>query len=258
MKMQWNWYGTWVLFRKENLRFLEVSLQTIFAPVITAILYLIIFLPIGDDMAKYSTGSYDYGLFLIPGLAMMTILQNAFANTSSSMIQSKFYGNILFLLVAPLSPMEIYLAFVGAAVIRGIIVGVAVFACGFLFYDVTFVHPFYALFFCILCSAVMGAMGLIVGIWAEKFDHLAGFQNFVLLPMTFLSGVFYSISKLPPLWQTISLLNPFLYMIDGLRYTALGVSDQPFVFAIFMVLIFLAILTLWCYYILKSGYKLRQ
>ncbi len=252
-----NYYGTWVLFIKEIKRFLAVSLQTIFAPVINAILYLIIFYPFGEYMTSFSSSDHEYGVFLIPGLVMMTVLQNAFSNSSSSMIQSKFYGNVTFMLLAPLSAIEIYTAFVAAAILRGLLVGFAVFLCGWILYDFNLEHPLLVILFTILCSGVMGAMGLIVGIWADKFDHLAGFQNFVILPMTFLSGVFYSINKLPPLWQHLSLYNPFLYMIDGLRYTTLGFSDQPFWKAVIIVTLMFIALSWWCCSILNKGYKLR-
>ena len=253
-----NIHGTCTLFYKEVRRFLAVSLQTVFAPVITAVLYLVVFYPFGEHLAEFSAApNLEYGVFLIPGLIMMSVLQNAFANSSSSMIQSKFFGNITFLLVSPLSATEITTAFVAAAVVRGIAVGAAVLVCGWFFYDFSLAHPWLMLVFTILCSALLGAMGLIAGIWAEKFDHLAGFQNFVLTPLTFLSGVFYSVHKLPVFWQNISTYNPFLYMIDGLRYTVIGSSDFAFSFSMLIVCISLAITLLLCVLMLRSGYKLR-
>ena len=253
-----NIYGTWVLFRKEVMRFLSVSMQTIFAPVINAILFLIVFYPFGEQMMGFGFSNIDYGLFLIPGLLMMSVLQNAFANSSSSMIQAKNYGNIVFMLVAPLSAFEVMFAFIAGAVMRGLLVAVAVYVVGSFFYTINVLSPWMTLGFIILCSVVMGALGLVAGIWAERYDHLAGFQHFVILPLTFLSGVFYSTKNLPDLWFQISLWNPFFYMIDALRYSILGQSDIAVYISFWIILCFAVGVSLLSWLMLKSGYRLRK
>lgn len=253
-----NVYGTWMLFYKETLRFLSVFMQTVLAPVINAVLFLVVFYPFGQEMTHFSFKNVDYGLFLIPGLLMMSVLQNAFANSASSMIQAKHHGNVLFMLVAPLSSFEIMLAFVSGAVIRGFLVGLAVYVMGSFFYEIPIAHPLLTLLFILICSIVMGALGLIAGIWAEKFDHLSGFQNFVILPLTFLSGVFYSTKNLPEFWHQVSLFNPFFYMIDGLRYSILGQSDFPVSISLWIILFSATIISSISWLMLKSGYRLRQ
>lgn len=209
--------GWQTLFYKEVLRFWKVAFQTVAGPVLTAMLYLLIF---GHALEAH-VKVYDkisYTSFLVPGLAMMSLLQNAFANSSSSLITSKVMGNLVFLLLTPLSYMNWFVAYVGASVVRGLVVGLGVFAISAWFTDISFVAPLWILAFAVMGAALMGALGLIAGLWAEKFDQLAAFQNFVIMPMTFLSGVFYSIHSLPPFWQKVSHLNPFFYMIDGFRY----------------------------------------
>jgi ABC-2 type transport system permease protein len=199
----------------------------------------------------------SYTAFLVPGLVMMSLLQNAFANSSSSLIMSKVMGNLVFLLLTPLSYVNWFVAYVGAAVIRGLIVGLGVFAVSFLFTDVSFVAPLWVLAFALMGAALMGALGMIAGLWAEKFDQLAAFQNFVVMPMTFLSGVFYSIHTLPPFWQTVSHLNPFFYMIDGFRYGCFGVSDVSPWLSLSVVGAVLALVSVVAVQLLRSGYKLR-
>jgi ABC-2 type transport system permease protein len=167
-------------------------------------------------------GHLSYTAFLIPGLVMMSLLQNAFANTSSSLIQSKITGNLVFVLLAPLSNLEFYAAYVLAAVVRGVVVGLGVFLITAWFVEPSFAYPIWIIVFAFLGAAILGSMGLVAGIWADKFDQLAAFQNFLIMPATMLSGVFYSIHTLPPVWQTISHFNPFFYMIDGFRYGFFG------------------------------------
>ena len=169
-------------------------------------------------------GEVSYTAFLVPGLVMMSVLQNAFANSSSSMIQSKITGNLIFILLPPLSPADFFAAYVLGAMIRGIVVGLGVFVVTLFFVPslLAMPHPFWALAFALLGSAILGTLGLLGGLWAEKFDQLAAFQNFLITPLTFLSGVFYSIHSLPPFWQTLSHANPFFYMIDGFRYGFFG------------------------------------
>ncbi len=221
--------GWATLLYKEILRFWKVSFQTIAAPVLTSLLYLLIFSHVLESHVAVFDGKVRYTAFLIPGLVMMSVLQNAFANSSSSLIQSKITGNIIFVLLPPLSPAELFVAYVVGAIVRGMTVGLGVFVVT-LWFDPALLqapHPFWALSFAVLGSAILGTLGLIAGIWADKFDQLAAFQNFIIVPLTFLSGVFYSIHTLPPFWQVLSHFNPFFYMIDGFRYGFFGLSDVP-------------------------------
>lgn len=248
--------GFHTLFYKELLRFWKVSFQTIFAPILTALLYLLIFSHVLESHVQVFDG-VSYTAFLIPGLSMMAVLQNAFANSASSLIQSKVTGNLVFVLLAPLSSFEFYSAYVLASVLRGLTVGIAVFLVGFGFADVPLSHPFIALLFALLASAILGTLGLIAAIFADKFDELAAFQNFIIMPLTFLSGVFYSIHSLPQFWQTASSFNPFFYMIDGFRYGFIGVSDVPYLLSLCIVGTCFLVLSLAALMLLKSGYKLR-
>nr|MDP2192670.1 ABC transporter permease [Rhodoferax sp.] len=248
--------GWQALLHKEVLRFWKVAFQTVAGPVLTAMLYLLIF---GHALEAH-VKVYDkvsYTAFLVPGLAMMSLLQNAFANSSSSLIMSKVTGNLVFLLLTPLSYLNWFVAYVGASVIRGLVVGLGVFAVAAFFTDISFLAPLWILTFAVMGAALMGALGLIAGLWAEKFDQLAAFQNFVIMPMTFLSGVFYSIHSLPPFWQKISHLNPFFYMIDGFRYGFFGVSDVSPWLSVGVVGAALALVSAIAVYLLRTGYKIR-
>jgi len=249
--------GGWqMLLYKEVLRFWKVAFQTIAGPVLTAMLYLLIFGHALESHVKvYDRVSYT--AFLVPGLAMMSLLQNAFANSSSSLIMSKVMGNLVFLLLTPLSYLNWFVAYVGAALIRGLIVGLGVFAVSALFTDISLVAPLWIVIFAVMGAALMGALGLIAGLWADKFDQLAAFQNFVVMPMTFLSGVFYSIHSLPPFWQTVSHLNPFFYMIDGFRYGFFGVSDVSPWLSLTVVAVVLLPVSWLAVRMLRSGYKIR-
>ena len=218
----------WVtLLEKELLRFWKVSFQTIAAPVLTALLYLLIFSHVLESRVSVFGGQVRYTAFLVPGLVMMSVLQNAFANASSSLIQSKITGNLIFVLLPPLSPLDMYAAYLLGAMVRGLAVGLGVFAVTLALAPGphALAHPLWALGFAVLGSAILGTLGVIAGIWADKFDQLAAFQNFLIMPLTFLSGVFYSIQTLPPFWQALSHFNPFFYMIDGFRYGFFGLSD---------------------------------
>ncbi len=243
------------LFYKEVLRFWKVSLQTILAPIITALLYLLIFSHVLESHEVWP--GVRYTAFLIPGLVMMAVLQNAFANSSSSLIQSKITGNIVFVLLPPISYQQFFLAYVAASMVRGVVVGLGVLAVAVWFTPVPLLHPFWAVAFALLGSALMGALGVVAGIWAEKFDQMAGFQNFIIMPLTFLAGVFYSIHSLPPFWQAASHLNPFFYMIDGFRYGFFGVSDVPPARSLFVVAATCLVLSLATLQLLRRGYKLR-
>ncbi|AXF15650.1 ABC transporter permease [Paraburkholderia caledonica] len=248
-------FGT--LFYKEILRFWKVSFQTVLAPVITALLYLTIFGHALRDHVQVYPG-VEYTSFLIPGLVMMSVLQNAFANSSSSLIQSKITGNLVFVLLPPLSHYEMFGAYVLAAVARGLAVGFGVFIVTIWFVPISFVAPLYIILFAIFGAAILGTLGLIAGIWAEKFDQLAAFQNFLIMPLTFLSGVFYSTHTLPPVWREVSRLNPFFYMIDGFRYGFFGMSDINPLVSLAIVAGFFVVLAVVAMRMLASGYKLRH
>jgi ABC-2 type transport system permease protein len=249
--------GFRMLVYKEMLRFWKVAFQTVFAPMVSGLLYLLIF---GHLLEKHVTvyPGVSYVAFLVPGLAMMSVLQNAFANSSSSLVQSKMTGNIVFILLPPLSYVEFFGAYVVASIARGVLVGAGVLAVTLPFVSIPFAQPAWILVFAIGGAAVLGALGVIAGIVTEKVDQLAAFQNFVILPATFLSGVFYSIHSLPPFWAAVSRVNPFFYMIDGFRYGFFGISDvSPFV-SLAVVAITLAVLASITLGLLKTGYKLRH
>jgi ABC-2 type transport system permease protein len=249
--------GWRTLFYKEVLRFWKVAFQTVGAPILTAVLYLLIFGHVLEEHVKV----YDeigYTSFLIPGLVMMSVLQNAFANTSSSLIQSKITGNLVFLLVAPLSHRAWFVAYVGASVVRGLVVGLGVFLVTLWFAPLQLAEPWWAVLFALLGAALLGALGLLAGLWAEKFDQMAAFQNFLIMPMTFLAGVFYSVHSLPPFWQTASQLNPFFYMIDGFRRGFFGVSDVSPWLSLAVVVTSFAVVAALVLHLLHIGYKIRS
>jgi ABC-2 type transport system permease protein len=249
--------GFQTLFYKEILRFSKVATQTVAAPILTAMLYLLIFGHVLEDRVHVYPG-VKYTAFLVPGLVMMSVLQNAFANSSSSLIQSKITGNLVFVLLPPLSHWELFGAYVLAAVVRGLVVGAGVFAVTAWFAHMSFVAPWWIAIFALLGAAILATMGLIAGIWAEKFDQLAAFQNFLIMPATFLSGVFYSVHSLPPFWQAVSHGNPFFYMIDGFRYGFFGQSDVNPLVSCGVVIVFLLVLVSFAVRLLQSGYKLRH
>jgi ABC-2 type transport system permease protein len=248
--------GLGTLFRKEVLRFWKVAFQTVAAPVITALLYLLIFGHVLEGRLEVFPG-VGYTSFLVPGLVMMSVLQNAFANSGSSLIQSKITGNIVFLLVTPLSHRDWFAAYVGASIVRGLAVGLGVLAVTVWFVPLTLAAAPWVLVFAALGAGIMGALGVIAGLWADKFDQMAAFQNFVIVPLTFLSGVFYSVQSLPPVWQTISHLNPFFYMVDGFRYGFFGVSDTPPWISLAVVGGAFVVVSAITLRLLATGYKLR-
>ncbi len=252
-----NFEGAWPLFRKEVLRFWKVAFQTVAAPVLTAVLYLLIFGHVLDKHVEAFPG-VGYTSFLVPGLVMMSVLQNAFANSSSSLVQSKITGNLVFLLVTPLSHWAWFAAYVGASVVRGLAVGTGVMLVTVWFAPLRLAEPWWILVFGALGAGLLGSLGLIAGLWAEKFDQMAAFQNFIIMPMTFLSGVFYSVHSLPAVWQAVSHLNPFFYMIDGFRRGFFGVSDvSPWLSlgVVGLSFVFVAGLAL---RLLATGYKIRS
>ena len=249
--------GAQTLFRKEILRFWKVAFQTVAAPVLTAVMYLLIFGHVLEDKVQVFQG-VGYTSFLIPGLVMMSVLQNAFANSSSSLVQSKITGNLVFLLVSPLSHWAWFVAYVGASVVRGLAVGLGVFLVTVWFAPPSFAQPLWIIVFAALGAGMLGALGLIAGLWADKFDQMAAFQNFIIMPMTFLSGVFYSVHSLPPFWLEASHLNPFFYMIDGFRRGFFGTSDvSPWLSLAVVGTAFLVVSAI-ALRLLKTGYKIRS
>ena len=249
--------GTWTLFKKEMLRFWRVVFQTVASPVITGILYLMIFSHVLGDRIEVYEG-VPYTSFLIPGLIMMSLLQNSFANSSSSLIQSKVMGNIVFLLLTPLSYLQFFIAFLLAAILRGIFVGLAIYLLAIIYIDLPILHPFLVLTFSFLGGGLLGAFGIIAGIWADRFDQMAAFGNFVIMPLSFLSGVFYSIHSLPEVWQILSRFNPFFYMIDGFRFGFFGQSDVSPWFSLTILGNSFILLSVLAIQMLKSGFKLRN
>ena len=249
--------GWQTLFYKEILRFWKVGFQTVAAPVLTAILYLMIFGHVLEDHVKVF-GSLSYTAFLVPGLVMMSVLQNAFANSSSSLIQSKIMGSLVFVLLSPVSPLGWFVAYVGSSIVRGLAVGLGVLVVTVVFARPGMVAPLWAIVFAVCGAGLLGTLGVIAGLWAEKFDQMAAFQNFLIMPMTFLSGVFYSISSLPPFWQTVSHLNPFFYMIDGFRYGFFGISDVSPWISLSLVAVSWLVVSAIAIHLLRIGYKIRS
>lgn len=247
--------GFWTLFYKEVLRFWKVAFQTVAAPVLTALLYLLIFGHVLEDSVRVH--GVPYTAFLVPGLVMMQVLQNAFANSSSSLIQAKITGSIVFVLLPPIPYGAFFIAYVLASLLRGLMVGLGVLLVTIWFADLHIVAPAWVLLFAILGGAMLGALGMIAGIWVEKFDQLAAFQNFLIMPLTMLSGVFYSIHTLPAFWQQVSHYNPVFYMIDGFRYGFFGVSDVPPENSLLVVVACLAAVSLLTLNLLRRGWKLR-
>ena len=249
--------GWQTLFYKEVLRFWKVSFQTVAAPVLTAVLYLLIF----GHVLEGRVLVYDrisYTAFLVPGLVMMSVLQNAFANSSSSIIQSKIMGSLVFVLLSPVSPLGWFVAYVGSSIVRGLAVGLGVLAVTTVFARPGMVAPLWVIVFAVCGAGLLGTLGVIAGLWAEKFDQMAAFQNFLIMPMTFLSGVFYSISSLPPFWQTVSHLNPFFYMIDGFRYGFFGISDVSPWISLSLVAVSWLVVSALAVHLLRIGYKIRS
>lgn len=249
--------GWQTLLYKEILRFWKVGFQTVGAPILTSVLYMLIFGHVmkGQELVY---GRVSYSAFLVPGLVMMSVLQNAFANSSSSLVQSKIMGSLVFVLLTPLSHWHWFWAYVASSVVRGLLVGAGVFAATVFFAQPGFVAPLWIAVFAILGAGMLGALGVIAGLWAEKFDQMAAFQNFLIMPMTFLSGVFYSIHSLPPFWQTVSHLNPFFYMIDGFRYGFFGVSDVSPWLSLGVVLTASLVVSAVAVNMLRTGYKIRH
>ncbi|MBO6561613.1 MAG: ABC transporter permease [Nisaea sp.] len=252
-----NWVGVWTLYEKEVRRFLKVITQTVFAPVVTSLLFLAIFTLAMHRSIDLGNG-ISYSEFLAPGLVVMAMMQNAFANTSSSIMISKVQGNIVDVLMPPLGPGELLAAFAAGGVTRGLVVGISTvvtmsFAVGF-----HAAHWPVAIFFAISASLAMSLIGIAAGMWSEKFDHLSSVTNFVIQPLAFLSGTFYSIDQLPGIWNQLAHLNPFFFMIDGVRYGLIGWSDSSPLVGAAVLTGMNAALILLCYLLLKRGYKIKS
>ena len=252
-----NYLSLWSLFKKEVLRFLKVGIQTVVGPAVSSLLFLAVFsLALGRSVE--SINGIDFANFIAPGLIMMTMLQNAFANAASSIGQAKSQGNIVDILMAPLNNIELSIGYIGGAIARGLICGF-VSALGIYFFIPFAIHSFLALiFYSFMGCMMMGAMGTMVGIWADKWDQQQGITNFIVLPLTFLSGTFYSISRLPDFWQKFASINPFFYNIDGFRYAFLGKSDSSLLTGSLSIFFINCVLLFFCYLMFKTGYKLRS
>jgi ABC-2 type transport system permease protein len=249
--------GPYTLFRKELLRFRAVALQTVVAPVITALLYVVVFSRMLSRGAEIQPG-VDNLAFLVPGLAMMSLLQNAFSNSSSSLMQSKLNGNLVFVLLSPLSPLEIFAGFTAAAALRGLLICGGIVIGAALFVHLPAHDPTVVVAFAILGGALLGALGLIAALWASRFEELAGFQSFVVVPLSFLSGVFYRVDALPEPWRTLSLVNPFFYLIDGFRHGFFGGSAVPPGRSLALALAALLVTSVVAVALLARGYKIRS
>jgi ABC-2 type transport system permease protein len=249
--------GWRALLLKEVMRFWRVAFQTVAAPILTALMYLLIFGHVLRDHVEVFPG-VGYLQFLVPGLMMMSMLQNAFANSSSSLIQSKMMGNLVFLLLTPLTAWHWFLAYVLSSVVRGLAVGVGIGLVTAAVVPLPIHSLLWVLSFAVLGSAMLGALGVIAGLWADKFDQMAAFQNFVIMPMTFLSGVFYSIHSLPDFWQQVSHFNPFFYMIDGFRFGFFGHSDVSPWLSLGLLGLAWSFVSGLAYSLLHTGYKIRS
>ena len=255
--IKYNYLCFVTLVKKEVFRFLKVGIQTVIGPAISSLLFLAVFsLALGRSVN--SINGIDLPYFIAPGLIMMTMLQNSFANAASSIGQSKFQGNIVDILMAPLSNLELTFGYIVGSVFRGIVCGLVT-ALGVLFFVPLQVHSYLALlFYSLMGCTMMGALGTMVGIWADKWDQQQGITNFIVLPLTFLSGTFYSISRLPEFWQSVSSLNPFFYNIDGFRYAFTGISDSSLIQGVIFLIVINAILILFCYFMFLKGYKIKS
>jgi ABC-2 type transport system permease protein len=252
-----NWVGAWTLYQKEVLRFIIVWIQTIFSPLISSLLFLLVLsLAIGTDRGEMLGVSFVS--FLAPGLIAMQVIQQSFSHSSSSFMIGKIQGNIVDVLYAPLSAAEVTIAVSLASATRSFMIAAVSIIIFYIIIDIQIKYFFMLIIFTFLSSFILGNIGIIAGLWAEKFDHMASVTNFVIIPLSFLSGTFYTIDRLPDFLQTISKANPFFYMIDGFRYCFIGISDG----SIFIGIIYLTILSLlsWvtAYYLYKKGYKIKS
>ena len=256
-----NWIGLKTLIQKEIGRFLNVYMQTIIAPIVTLLLFFIVFsiaLGGGGSAGTREILGVSYMHFLAPGLLMMTMAQNAFSNSSSSLIIAKVQGNIVDILMPPLSSAEILMGLIIGATVRGMMIGILGAVILAVFVHVPVSNLAIIIIFALLGNMMMGALGIVGGLWAEKFDHLAAISNFVITPMTFLAGTFYALTALPPAWQHVALLNPFFYMIDGFRAGFIGVAEASLWFGMGLMTVFTCLLIGAAYMLLKTGYKIKS
>ena len=252
-----NWIGAWTLYKKEVLRFLIVWVQTIFSPLISSLLFLLVLsLAIGSGREEVLGVSFIN--FLAPGLIAMQVIQQAFSHSSSTFMISKIQGNIVDILYAPLSPSEVTISIILAAVTRSVLIAIVSIITFYLLVDIKIMSYLYLILFTFFSSFILGSIGIIAGLWAEKFDHMATVTNFVIVPLSFLSGTFYSINKLPEILQTISKLNPFFYMIDGFRYSFIGAADGSIFFGIIYLSLLSIVLWFVSYLLYKNGYKIKS
>jgi ABC-2 type transport system permease protein len=254
-----NWLGLWTLCLRETRRFWKVGMQTLFAPVVSSLLMLFVFKLAFPQSGASSPGGVSFEAFLAPGIAMMAILNNAFANTSSSLIIAKVQGTLVDFMMPPLSPLELTVGFLSGAVTRGILVGLVTFIAiwAMQITPLQIANLAAVLYYSVLASLFMGAVGMLGGIWADKFDHMAAVQNFVVMPLTMLSGTFYPISRLGDPFQSISHANPFFHMIDGFRYGFTGHAEGNLLAGALFTLILTLTLCAACWALLRSGYKLK-
>jgi ABC-2 type transport system permease protein len=253
-----NWLGLWTLYKKEVWRFIKVWNQTLIAPVINVLLFLAIFkLALGGNGHQPVVGM-AFDRFIAPGLLAMAVVQNAFANSSSSLMLAKIQGVIVDLLMPPLSAGEIAFAFMMGGITRGLLVGVAVYVSLIPFVPMEIAHPLLLLYFVLMSSAMLALCGLLTGLWSQSFDQLAAITNYIVAPLSFLSGTFYAISSLPPVWLTISQFNPFFYMIDGIRYAMTNTACGDVAMGMSVLLVVNGMLWLACVKLLKSGYRLKS
>jgi len=255
--ISYNFISIWTLFKKEVYRFLKVGIQTVIGPAISSLLFLAIFtLALGRSVN--SINGVALAEFIAPGLIMMTMLQNSFANSASSIGQAKFQGNIVDILMAPLGDFELTIGYIGGSIARGLICGIVT-TFGILLFLPLQIHSFSTLiFYSFMGCLMMGSLGTMVGIWADKWDQQQGITNFIVLPLTFLSGTFYSISRLPEFWQNFAKFNPFFYNIDGFRYSFIGKSDSSLIIGATSIIIINSLLIFFCYLMFRSGYKLKS
>jgi len=251
-----NWLGLWTLYSKEVRRFLSVFTQTLLAPMVTTLLFLAIFTLALGGAGRVVEG-VDFVRFLAPGLIMMSLMQNAFANTSSSMVMAKIQGNIVDLLMPPLSATELNLGIAGGGVTRGLLVGMATGMTMWIFVPLGLHSPLAVIYFAFNGAVMLAFLGVAAGIWADRFEHIAAVTNFVIVPLSFLSGTFYSISRLPPEWQIVAQFNPFFYLIDGLRYGFIGQSDGTLGVGVVVVLSVNVGLWLLTQRMFATGYRLK-
>ena len=252
-----NWIGFYSLYKKETLRFLIVFGQTVFGPVLTGILFLIV-ISIAWGEERGNVLGLPFIMFLAPGLISMQVIQQAFSHSSSSILMGKMMGNIIDLIGSPLSAAEVTLGIILASVTRSLLICVVSIICFNLIVEVNIVNYYYFLIYLLLSSFLMGSLGFIAGMWAEKFDNMATVTNFFIIPLSFLSGAFYSIDKLPEIIKVVSTYNPFFHMIDGLRFSMIGISDGPINFGLLYLLFFNLVLWFIAYYLYKTGYKIKS